>query len=74
MSSARNRIAGWPVPDRHNDGGIPDATLDRSALKRLRADIEVGKVDILVVYKIDRLSRALTDLAWLVEVFDWHTV
>lgn len=64
----------WLVRDRYDDGGISGATLERPALKRLLADIEAGGVDIVVVYKIDRLSRALMDFAKLVEVFDRNHV
>jgi DNA invertase Pin-like site-specific DNA recombinase len=62
------------VPDRYDDGGFSGGTLERPALKRLRADIEAGKVDVVVVYKIDRLSRSLMDFSRLVEVFDQHKV
>ena len=62
------------VPDRYDDGGISGGTLERPALKRLLADIEAGRVDVVVVYKIDRLSRALMDFAKLVEVFDRNSV
>jgi site-specific DNA recombinase len=58
------------VPDRYDDGGLSGGTLDRPALKRLLADIEDGRVDVVVVYKIDRLSRSLMDFAKLVEVFE----
>src|SRR5271154_4414507 len=69
------RAEGWLlVPDRYDDGGFSGGTLDRPALKRLLADIEDGKVDIVVVYKIDRLSRSLMDFSRLVEVFDEHKV
>jgi site-specific DNA recombinase len=69
------RAEGWLlVPDRYDDGGISGATLERPALKRLLADIEHNKVDVVVVYKIDRLSRALMDFAKLVEVFDHNEV
>ena len=62
---------GWvAVVDRYDDGGISGGTLERPALKRLIADIEFGKVDVVVVYKIDRLSRSLMDFAKLVEVFE----
>jgi site-specific DNA recombinase len=64
----------WLLRDRYDDGGISGATLERPALKRLIADIEAGRVDIVVVYKIDRLSRALMDFAKLVEVFDRNNV
>jgi DNA invertase Pin-like site-specific DNA recombinase len=72
---ASQRAEGWvPVPSRYDDGGISGATLERPALKRLLADIETKKIDIVVVYKIDRLSRALMDFAKLVEVFDRNNV
>jgi site-specific DNA recombinase len=66
---------GWLlVPDRYDDGGISGATLERPALKRLLADVEAGRIDCVVVYKVDRLSRSLTDFAKLVEVFERHGV
>lgn len=69
------RAEGWIlVPVRYDDGGISGATLERPAIKRLLADIEAHKVDVVVVYKIDRLSRALMDFARLVEVFDRNNV
>ena len=72
---ASQRAEGWTlVPDRYDDGGFSGATLDRPALRRLLADIEAGRVDVIVVYKIDRLSRSLMDFARLVEVFDAHGV
>jgi DNA invertase Pin-like site-specific DNA recombinase len=68
---ASQRSEGWVlVRDRYDDGGVSGGTLDRPALQRLMADIEDGLVDIVVVYKIDRLSRSLADFAKLVEVFD----
>jgi DNA invertase Pin-like site-specific DNA recombinase len=72
---ASQRAEGWLlVPDRYDDGGFSGGTLERPALKRLRADIEAGKIDVVVVYKIDRLSRSLMDFSRLVEVFDQHKV
>ena len=72
---ASQRAEGWLlVPDRYDDGGFSGGTLDRPALKRLLSDIEAGKVDVVVVYKIDRLSRSLMDFSRLVEVFDQHKV
>ena len=66
---------GWAlVGDRFEDGGISGGTLDRPALKRLLLDIEAGRIDIVVVYKIDRLTRSLADFAKLVEVFDRNGV
>jgi site-specific DNA recombinase len=62
------------VPDRYDDGGVSGATLDRPALKRRLADIESHKIDVVVVYKIDRLSRSLMDFSKLVEVFDRNDV
>ncbi|MGD9506979.1 MAG: recombinase family protein [Geminicoccaceae bacterium] len=68
---ASQKAEGWLlVPDRYDDGGFSGGTLERPALKRLLADIEAGRVDVIVVYKIDRLSRSLMDFARLVEVFD----
>ena len=72
---ASQKPEGWLlVPDHYDDGGISGATLERPALKRLLADIEANRVDVVVVYKIDRLSRALMDFAKLVEVFDRNNV
>ena len=56
------RQEGWVVlPDLYDDGGISGATMERPALKRLLGDISTGKVDIVVVYKVDRLTRALSE-------------
>jgi len=72
---ASQRSEGWvALPARYDDGGVSGGTLDRPALKRLLADIENGLVDVVVVYKIDRLSRALMDFAKLVEIFDRNGV
>lgn len=72
---ASQKAEGWLlVPDRYDDGGVSGGTLERPALKRLLADIEAHRVDVVVVYKIDRLSRALIDFAKLVEVFDRNNV
>ncbi len=72
---ASQKAEGWLlVPDRYDDGGFSGGTLERPALQRLLADIEQGRVDVVVVYKIDRLSRSLMDFAKLVEVFDQHEV
>lgn len=66
---------GWTaLAERYDDGGISGGTLDRPALKRLIADIEAGMIDIVVVYKVDRLSRSLLDFAKLVETFDKASV
>ena len=72
---ASQRSEGWVlVPDRYDDGGISGATLERPALQRLMRDVESGLVDVVVVYKIDRLSRSLTDFSKLVEVFEANEV
>src|SRR5215211_9329868 len=73
--AASQRAEGWVlVPDRYDDGGVSGGTLDRPALQRLLRDIEAGLVDVVVVYKIDRLSRSLMDFAKLVETFERHEV
>ena len=62
---------GWTVlPALYDDGGYSGGTMERPALKRLIADIEEGQIDVVVVYKVDRLTRALSDFAKLVDVFD----
>ncbi len=72
---ASQKAEGWvPVPDHYDDGGFSGGNLERPALKRLLADIESGLVDVVVVYKIDRLSRSLMDFSKLVEVFDRNDV
>ncbi|WP_347312025.1 recombinase family protein [Defluviimonas sp. SAOS-178_SWC] len=72
---ASQRSEGWVlVRDQYDDGGISGGTLDRPGLQRLMTDIEDGLVDVVVVYKIDRLSRSLADFAKLVEVFDRNGV
>ncbi|HEV7253434.1 MAG TPA: recombinase family protein [Mesorhizobium sp.] len=66
---------GWVlVRDRYDDGGVSGGTLERPALQRLLRDIEHGLVDVVVVYKIDRLSRSLSDFSKLVDLFDVHEV
>ncbi len=60
--------------ERYDDGGFSGGNLERPALKRLMADIRAGLIDIVVVYKIDRLSRSLADFAKLVEIFDERKV
>ena len=62
---------GWTaLKAQYDDGGISGGTMDRPALQRLLGDVEAGKVDAVVVYKVDRLTRALTDFAKIVDVFD----
>jgi site-specific DNA recombinase len=72
---ASQRSEGWVlVRDPYDDGGVSGGTMERPALKRLLADIEEGLIDVVVVYKIDRLSRSLMDFARLVEIFDRNGV
>ena len=62
---------GWnALPDIYDDGGLSGGTLDRPALQRLLAEVSAGRVDIIVVYKVDRLTRSLLDFSKLVEAFD----
>ena len=69
------RGQGWlALPHLYNDGGWSGATLDRPALRRLLADIEARRVDSVVVYKVDRLSRSLLDFARLMSLFEQHGV
>ncbi|MEC8582703.1 MAG: recombinase family protein [Pseudomonadota bacterium] len=68
---ASQRSEGWvALREQYDDGGVSGGTLERPGLKALMHDIEDGLVDVVVVYKIDRLSRSLADFAKLVEVFD----
>jgi site-specific DNA recombinase len=65
------RHAGWTVvAERYDDGGYTGGNLDRPALQKLLTDMEGGRVDCVVVYKIDRLSRSLLDFARLMDVFE----
>ncbi|CUU14665.1 FIG00854435 hypothetical protein CDS [Bradyrhizobium sp.] len=69
------RTEGWtPVSDRYDDGGFSGGTLERPALKRLLAAVQARKIDVIVVYKIDRLSRSMLDFLNLVELFERHGV
>ena len=69
------RSEGWvAVREHYDDGGFSGGTLERPALRQMLADIEDGLVDVIVVYKIDRLSRSLMDFARLVEIFDRNQV
>jgi site-specific DNA recombinase len=66
---------GWTaLPQRYDDPAYSGGNLDRPALKKLLADIETGKIDVVVVYKIDRLTRSLADFAKLVEAFDARSI
>lgn len=69
------RHEGWTlVPEYYDDGGFSGGSMDRPALKKLIRDIENGLIDVVVVYKVDRLSRALSDFAKLIDLFDKHNV
>ncbi|MCI0341379.1 MAG: recombinase family protein [Planctomycetales bacterium] len=69
------RGEGWEVlPDRYDDGGFTGGNMERPAMKRLLDDIEAGRVNAIVVYKVDRLSRSLLDFARIMEVLDQHRV
>jgi site-specific DNA recombinase len=69
------KTEGWTVlPDRYDDGGFSGGNVERPAFQQLMNDIEAGKVDCVVVYKIDRLSRSLADFARIMDVFDKHGV
>ncbi len=70
---ASQRTEGWvKVQDRYEDPGFTGGNMERPGLKRLLQDIQDGKIDIVVVYKIDRLSRSLADFAKMVQIFDRH--
>jgi site-specific DNA recombinase len=72
---ASQRSEGWiPVVDDYDDPGFSGGNTERPALKRLLADIQRGQIDIVVVYKIDRLTRSLSDFSKMVEVFEAHNV
>ena len=72
---ASQRHEGWiAVDDGYDDGGYSGGNMERPGLRRLMIDIEAGKIDTVVVYKIDRLTRSLPDFAKLVEVFDRNGV
>src|SRR6266446_1808147 len=65
------RHEGWvSARTRYDDGGFSGGNIERPALQRLLADIQGGRIDIIVVYKVDRLTRSLADFARLVEIFD----
>ena len=67
--------AGWTlIRSRYDDGGYSGGSTDRPALQRLLSDVKAGRIDVIVVYKVDRLTRSLADFAKLVELFDEHGV
>ena len=64
---------GWTlITKQYNDGGFSGGTMDRPAFKELLEDIKQNKIDIVVVYKVDRLTRSLMDFAKIIEIFDAH--
>lgn len=66
---------GWLLHETHyDDGGVSGGTLERPGLKQLLSDIKAGKIQIVVVYKVDRLSRSLSDFAKLVDIFEKYGV
>jgi Resolvase, N terminal domain len=62
------------IRSRYDDGGYSGGSTDRPVLQRLLSDLKAGKIDVIVVYKVDRLTRSLADFAKLVELFDGHGV
>jgi len=72
---ASQKSEGWTlVRTRYDDGGWSGGTIERPAVRQLLADVEAGRIDIIVVYKVDRLSRSLGDFARMVDLFDRHDV
>src|SRR6202035_1764919 len=65
---------GWRlVPEPYDDGGLSGASLDRPALQALLAEVRARRIDVVAVYKVDRLTRSLADFAKLIEIFDQHS-
>ena len=72
---ASQRAEGWiPVADDYDDPAFSGGNMERPALRRMMADIEAGKIDVVVIYKIDRLTRSLVDFSKMVEVFERYGV
>ena len=72
---ASQKREGWlTIPELYDDGGFSGATIQRPAFQRLLSDVAAGQVDVVVVYKVDRLTRSLSDFAKIVETFDKHSV
>ena len=72
---ASQKHEGWTfLQEKYDDGGFSGATIDRPAFQRLLCDVAGGKVDVVVVYKVDRLTRSLSDFAKIVEIFDNHGI
>src|SRR5215469_7850134 len=69
------RGEGWELlSTRYDDGGFSGGNMERPALQRLLTDVDTGLIDVVVVYKVDRLTRSLADFAKIVERFDQHGV
>jgi len=72
---ASQKAGGWVcLGNRYDDGGYTGGNMDRPAFQRLMADVEAGRIDCVVVYKVDRLSRSLLDFAKIMEVMERHHV
>ncbi len=72
---ASQKHEGWTcLPDRYDDGGFSGGSMDRPALRRLLTDVEAGRIDCILVYKVDRLSRSLLDFARIMATLDQHGV
>jgi DNA invertase Pin-like site-specific DNA recombinase len=72
---ASQKREGWAlIGEMYDDGGFSGATKQRPAFQRLLSDVSVGKIDVVVVYKVDRLTRSLSDFAKIVDIFDKHAV
>ncbi len=70
---ASQKHEGWTVGrDRYDDGGFSGGSMERPGLKALLADVAAGKIDVVVIYKIDRLTRSLADFARIVELLEKH--
>ena len=75
MSMGDTPHEGWRLIRNHyDDGGYSGGSMDRPGLQRLLADVQARRIDVIVVYKVDRLTRSLADFAKLVEMFDRHNV
>jgi site-specific DNA recombinase len=72
---ASQKREGWVlVREMYDDGGFSGGTMDRPAFQRLLSDVSAGQIDVVVVYKVDRLTRSLSDFAKIVDIFDKHAV
>ena len=72
---ASQKHEGWSaVRERYDDGGFSGGSMERPGLKALLVDVMAGKIDVVVIYKIDRLTRSLADFARIVETFDARSV